>query len=96
MASVSHSSLPVFLFSLFAFAAGFSALFLPEVHGEALPDTLEDLQELEDGTRMWSMTGKRREVRRRKKSNLVKATGSGGGGGAVGGGGGGGGETFAV
>ena len=72
LASVSHDSLPVFLFSAFAFAAAASALFLPEVHGEALPDTLEDLERLVDGTRMWSMTGKKNESRRRRRTSTMR------------------------
>ena len=70
--SEDHDSLPVFLFSAFAFAAAASALFLPEVHGEALPDTLEDLERLVDGTRMWSMTGKKNESRRRRRTSTMR------------------------
>ena len=60
MSSISHPSVPVFLFSTLAFVSGILAFFLPEVHGEPLPDNLEDLSNLVKGTRMWSLTGKRK------------------------------------
>ena len=79
LASISHPSIPVFLFSTLAFLSGVLALFLPEVHGEALPDTLEDLERLVEGTSMWSLTGKRKEIKRRRRSTMKGIDGGGGG-----------------